>query len=104
MKNIHTQQTWKAVAQMPEGYSIENEKGQVIAFTQCDEEYNEDNPITKNEEVANAILIATAPLMLQTLKTIVNEIETTPDVLSEALLGMIKIIAQQTINKAVNDK
>lgn len=65
MKTLHTDGRWRAVAQMPEGYTIENEKGQVIAFTQCDEGYSDNNPITKNEEVANAELIAAAPELLR---------------------------------------
>lgn len=42
---------WKAVAQMPNGYAIEDSKGRVIAFTQCDEGENDDNPITSQEEL-----------------------------------------------------
>jgi hypothetical protein len=54
----HTTGQWKAVAQMPEGYSIETNEGKVIAFTQCDEDYNSENPIIRAEEMANAKMIA----------------------------------------------
>jgi hypothetical protein len=54
----HTTGNWNAVAQIPEGYSIETNDGKVIAFTQCDEDYNSENPIIRAEEMANANLIA----------------------------------------------
>ena len=94
----HTQGTWRAVAQMPEGYSIETNDGKVIAFTQCDEEYNNENPISRSEEVANSTLIAAAPEMANLLDWIINEIETTPDCLSDALLGLIKIKSKSIID------
>jgi hypothetical protein len=96
----HTQAEWKAVAQMPEGYSIETNEGKVIAFTQCDEDYNSENPIIRAEEMANAKMIVAAPEMLNLLEWIANEIENTPDCLSDALLGMIKIKANKAIKKA----
>jgi hypothetical protein len=96
----HTTGNWNAVAQMPEGYSIETNEGKVIAFTQCDEDYNSENPIIRAEEMANANLIAAAPEMLNLLEWIINEIENTPDCLSDALLGMIKIKANKAIKKA----
>ena len=96
----HTTGQWNAVAQMPEGYSIETNEGKVIAFTQCDEDYNSENPIMRAEEMANANLIAAAPEMLNLLEWIANEIENTPDCLSDALLGLIKIKADKAIKKA----
>jgi hypothetical protein len=96
----HTTGNWNAVAQMPEGYSIETNEGKVIAFTQCDEDYNSENPIIRAEEMANANLIAAAPEMLNLLEWITREIENTPDCLSDALLGMIKIKADKAIKKA----
>ena len=96
----HTTGNWNAVAQMPEGYSIETNDGKVIAFTQCDEDYNSENPIIRAEEMANANLIAAAPEMLKLLEWIANEIENTPDCLSDALLGLIKIKADKAIKKA----
>jgi hypothetical protein len=59
---------WEAIAQMPNGYSIEDNKGRVIAMTQCDEDENDDNPITWQEEVENANLIASAPNLLNALQ------------------------------------
>jgi len=96
----HTTGNWNAVAQMPEGYSIETNDGKVIAFTQCDEDYNSENPIIRAEELAHANLIAAAPEMLNLLEWIANEIENTPDCLSDALLGLIKIKADKAIKKA----
>ena len=72
MNTKHTKGNWKAVAQMPEGYSIETEQGQVIAFTQCDEEFNDTNPITQDQEVANAELIAHSPELLQMVYDLKN--------------------------------
>jgi hypothetical protein len=63
MLNKHTKGQWQSVAQMPNGYSIETTDGKVLAFTQCDEEFNDVNPITESEEVANAILMAASPLL-----------------------------------------
>ncbi len=65
MKTKHTDSPWEAVPQMPTGYTIENEQGQLIAVTQCDEEYNKENPVTQAEEVVNAELIASAPELLR---------------------------------------
>ena len=96
----HTTGQWKAIAQMPEGYSIETNEGKVIAFTQCDEDYNSENPIIRAEEMANANLIAAAPEMLNLLEWIIKEIENTPWNFSESLLGLIKIKANKAIKKA----
>lgn len=65
---------WKAVAQMPNGYAIEDSKGRVIAFTQCDEDENDDNPITSQEEVEHANLIAAAPYLLEALEELVYQL------------------------------
>ena len=58
------------------------------------------------EAEANAALIASAPILYREnkelkdlLKWVVNEIETTPDELSDALLGMIKIKSNQLLNR-----
>lgn len=59
---------WKAIAQMPNGYAIEDSKGRVIAMTQCDENENDDNPITWQEEVEHSNLIASAPTLLEALE------------------------------------
>ena len=94
----HTQGQWRSVAQMPEGYTIETNDGKIIAFTQCDEEYNNENPISRSEEVANSTLIASAPDMANLLEWIITEIETTPDILSDALLGLIKLKAKHIVD------
>lgn len=94
----HTKGEWRAVAQMPEGYTIETNDGKIIAFTQCDEDYNNENPITRSEEDANSTLIAAAPEMANLLEWIIKEIETTPDTLSDALLGLIKIKSKSIID------
>lgn len=94
----HTQGQWRSVAQMPEGYTIETNDGKIIAFTQCDEEYNNENPITRSEEDANSTLIASAPEMANLLEWIINEIEKTPDCLSDALLGLIKLKAKNIVD------
>ena len=39
--------------------------------------------------------------LLKTLEKIIKEIDTTPDELSEALLGIIKIMARKAIAKAL---
>ena len=49
---------------------------------------------------ANAQLIAAAPDLLELLQWAINEIESTPDELSDALLGLIKLKAQKAIEKA----
>jgi len=72
-----------------------NEGEKPIAMIQSEE----DNGITPEME-ANAKLIASSPEMLWLLGWIVNEIETTPDELSDALLGLIKIRCNETIKKA----
>lgn len=94
----HTQGQWRSVAQMPEGYTIETNDGKVIAFTQCDEEYNNEDPITRSEEIANSTLIASAPDMANLLEWIIAQIENTPDTLSNALLGLIKLKAKHMID------
>ena len=71
----HTTGQWNAVAQMPEGYSIETNEGKVIAFTQCDEDYNSENPIIRAEEMANANLIAAAPKLLESCIELLSFIE-----------------------------
>ena len=94
----YTKGKWRSVAQMPEGYTIETNDGKIIAFTQCDEDYNNENPITRLEEVANSTLIASAPEMADLLEWIITEIETTPDCLSDALLGLIKLKAKNIVD------
>jgi hypothetical protein len=67
IKTTHTQGEWKVVAQMPSGYTIENEKGQVIAVI------DENSDISKEEAMANAKLIATAPELLKALRRLLSE-------------------------------
>jgi len=50
-------------------------------------------------DMANIDLICAAPIMYDLLKWVVNEIETTPDELSDALLGMIKIKCNQLFTR-----
>lgn len=63
----HTQGQWEVVAQMPSGYTIENEKGQVIAVI------DENSDISKEESIANAKLIAAAPELLKALRRLLTE-------------------------------
>ena len=60
------------------------------------------NFMDEAEAAANAKLISKSPEMLWLLGWIVNEIETTPDELSDALLGLIKIRCNETIKAATN--
>lgn len=66
---------------------ISDGNGETIAVTYDD------------KEAKNAQLIANAPNMAELLQWIVTEIETTPDELSDALLGMIKLKAQRQLNE-----
>ena len=52
------------------------------------------------QQKADQTLIAAAPDLLELLQWAVNEIESTPDELSDALLGLIKLKAQKAIEKA----
>lgn len=63
----HTQGQWKVVAQMPSGYTIENEKGQIIAII------DENGDMSKEEAIANAKLIAAAPELLKALRRLLTE-------------------------------
>ena len=54
-------------------------------------------------DMANIDLICAAPIMYDLLKWVVNEIETTPDELSDALLGMIKIKCNQLFTRINKD-
>lgn len=98
MNTQHTQGTWEVVSQMPNGYTIENEKGQVIAFLE-DDAYENDNPntiINDKEAYANAKLMATSSDMLSVLKEAVNHshvYDTNP-----ALIELFKAV----IDKATN--
>ena len=60
-------------------------------YYNLDQDYN-------NEVEANANLIASAPEMANLLEWIIKEIETTPDTLSDALLGLIKIKSKSIID------
>jgi len=86
----HTTGQWKAVAQMPEGYSIETNEGKVIAFTQCDEDYNSENPIIRAEEMANAKLIAASPKLLGALITAYSFMITNKEYQGRQVLETIK--------------
>jgi hypothetical protein len=97
MKN--TANKWKAIAQMPNGYAIEDCKGRVIAMTQCDEDDNDDNPITWQEEVKHANLIASAPELLEALEVAFNLADKL-QMPTESELNELKQLAQQAINKA----
>lgn len=57
---------------------------------------------TKSGDVAtaNAHLIASAPEMLEDLEYIQKQIQSTPEILDSALLGLILIKIQNTISKA----
>lgn len=72
----HTKGPWQAISEMPESFSIQSVEGKLIALTQCDEDYNSENPITKAEESANAALIAAAPELLESLASAKEEIAT----------------------------
>jgi hypothetical protein len=78
-----------------DGQIVAQETGKTIALIPYFDKDNENHLMAQN-------LLAAAPDLLQTLKYIVNEIETTPDQLSDALLGLIKIKARQAMNKATN--
>ena len=54
--------------------------------------------VNDEEAEANANLIAAAPKMANLLDWIIKEIETTPDTLSDALLGLIKIKSKSIID------
>lgn len=88
---------WKAVAQMPNGYAIEDSKGRVIAMTQCDEDENDDNPITSQEEVEHANLIAASKDLLEALEVLIEKCLRTADT---TLMHKELSNAQQAIKKA----
>jgi hypothetical protein len=54
--------------------------------------------VNDEEAEANANLVAAAPEMANLLEWIIKEIETTPDCLSDALLGLIKIKSKSIID------
>jgi hypothetical protein len=54
--------------------------------------------VNLDEAKANASLITSAPDMANLLEWIITEIETTPDCLSDALLGLIKLKAKSIID------
>jgi vacuolar-type H+-ATPase subunit D/Vma8 len=60
-------------------------------YYNLDQDYN-------NEVEANASLIASAPDMANLLEWIIAEIENTPDTLSNALLGLIKLKAKHMVD------
>jgi hypothetical protein len=91
----HTKGNWKVVSQMPNGYTIESETGKIICFSQCDDEDGEHS----DEDMANLDLIKAAPQLLEFLKFIINEIETTPNELNDALLGLIKFKSNKLISQ-----
>ena len=98
MNTEFTKGTWNVVSQMPNGYTIENEKRQVIAFLQEDENENDDpnTVINDKEAYANAKLMATSSDMLSALKEAVDHAhvyDTNP-----ALIELFKAV----IDKATN--
>ncbi len=98
----HTQGNWNAVAQMPEGYSIETNDGKVIAFVQSDEI---DTQECKKEESCNARLIAAAPKLLEALIQAQKLIEIARPYMPKTLRNADKFdfenIAANEINKAI---
>jgi hypothetical protein len=54
--------------------------------------------VNLDEAKANASLITSAPDMANLLEWIIKEIETTPDILSDALLGLIKLKAKHIVD------
>jgi hypothetical protein len=98
MNTEFTQGTWKVVSQMPNGYTIENEKGQVIAFLEDDAyENNDPNTVINDKEAyANAKLMATSSDMLSALKEAVDHAHVYDT--SPALIELFKAV----INKATN--
>jgi len=96
MNTQHTQGTWEVVSQMPNGYTIENEKGQVIAFLE-DDAYENDDPntiINDKKAYANAKLMASASDLLKALQAMIDGKERNWVVLERQ--------AKQAINKATN--
>jgi len=71
MKGKHTQGSWGIVSQMPNGYTIENEQGKLICFSQCEDEDGEHT----DEDMANLQLIKNAPQMLQMLKDLIYTLQ-----------------------------
>lgn len=104
MKQQHTAGEWKS-KQHPmfnngiEIYSNKKKIAELYSF-KANIELEKEREILHEETAANAKLIAASPELLETLNWIVNEIETTPEQLSDALLGLIKIKAISAIKKA----
>ena len=98
MNTEFTKGTWNVVSQMPNGYTIENEKRQVIAFLQEDENENDDpnTVINDKEAYANAKLMATSSDMLSVLKEAVDRAHVYDT--SPALIELFKAV----IDKATN--
>jgi hypothetical protein len=71
MKGKHTQGNWRIVSQMPNGYTIENEQGKLICFSQCEDEDGEHT----DEDMANLALIKAAPEMLILIRDLKRSIE-----------------------------
>jgi len=95
METRHTSGQWqfsKTLKNEVHVFYTEHDKEAIFSVTH--------NEVNHSEALANAKLIATSPEMLWLLGWIVNEIETTPDELSDALLGLIKIRCNETIKKA----
>jgi hypothetical protein len=95
MSNKHTQGNWKLF----NGIGVlsvvtELQDNQLFQICQMNKQALDEVNGT------NAKLIAAAPELLELLQYIVNEIETTPEALNDALLGLIKIKALKAINKA----
>ena len=78
-------------------------KGNIVTKSKSTLPIDYDSNICKmnvnlDEAKANASLITSAPDMANLLEWIITEIETTPDCLSDALLGLIKLKAKSIID------
>jgi len=69
IKTNHTQGQWELVAKTSSSYTIENDKGQVIATIQ----YDENIKFAKEEAMSNGKLIAAAPELLNALRRLLSE-------------------------------
>lgn len=98
----HTQGTWKVVAQMPDGYSIETNDGKVIAMVQSD---GIDTQSAQKQESCNARLIAAAPKLLEALIEAQRLIQIARPYMPKTLRNADKFefedISANQINKAI---
>ena len=103
---MNNTEKWRAIAQMPNGYAIEDSKGRLIAMTQCDEDENDDNPITWQEEQNHANLIAASPELLKAAQECQNLSDRCNNaMLPKSVQDLLKAINETlttAINKATN--